>query len=158
MLDGDTVQTLWVYGAEDVHWSTKAEEFTTNAGTEKEKTYTYEEGKFHLKQNPNDPNSLWKKNAIDPALLIAPLTNGFIEISSLADEGNKFFLANCKPAPESPASETYTAEAGTIYDAKIAVVTEVVTKGGNVDDAMQKLYVDVVGATVDQCLTELNAK
>ena len=71
---------------------------------------------------------------------------------------NKFFLANCKPAPESPASETYTAEEGTIYDAKIAVVTEVVTKGGNVDDAMQKLYVDVVGATVDQCLTELNAK
>ena len=156
MLDGDTVQTLWVYGAEDVHWSTKAETFATNAGTEKEKVYTYEEGKFHLKTNPNDPNSLWKKNAIDPALLIAPLTNGFIDISDLANEGNVFFLANCKAAPESPASETYTENAGTIYDAKIAVITEVVTKGGNVDTAMQTLYADVVGSIVDQCLAELN--
>lgn len=157
MLDGDTVQTLWVYGAEDVHWSTKAEEFTTNADNpDKAKTYTYEEGTFHLKQNPNDPNSLWKKNAIDPALLIAPLTNGFIEISDLANEGNMFFLANCKAAPESPASETYTENAGTIYDAKLAVVTEVVTKGGDVDAAMQSLYVDVVGDIVEQCLTELN--
>ena len=158
MLDGDTVQTLWVYGAEDVHWSTKAEEFVLNAGTEKEKPYKYEDGQFHLKQNPNDPNSLWKKNAIDPALLIAPLTNGFIDISDLANEGNTFFLANCKAAPESPASETYTENSGTIYDAKIAVVTEVVTKGGDVDAAMQKLYVDVVGATVEQCLAELNAQ
>ncbi len=158
MLDGDKVQTLWVYGAEDVHWSTKAETFATNAGTEKEKVYTYEEGQFHLKQNPNDPNSLWKKNAIDPALLIAPLTNGFIEISDLANTGNAFFLENCKAAPESPASPTYTENAGTIYDAKIAVVTEVVTKGGNVDEAMQKLYVDVVGSVVEDCLTELNAK
>jgi multiple sugar transport system substrate-binding protein/putative aldouronate transport system substrate-binding protein len=156
MLDGDTVQTLWVYGAEDVHWSTKAETFATNAGTDKEKVYKYEEGQFHLKQNLSDPNSLWKKNAIDPALLIAPLTNGFIDISDLANEGNVFFLANCKAAPESPASETYTENAGTIYDAKIAVITEVVTKGGNVDTAMQTLYADVVGSIVDQCLVELN--
>ena len=157
MLDGDKVQTLWVYGAEDVHWSTKAEEFTTNADNpDKAKTYTYEEGQFHLKQNPNDPNSLWKKNAIDPALLIAPLTNGFIEISDLANTGNAFFLENCKAAPESPASPTYTENAGTIYDAKIAVVTEVVTKGGDVDAAMQSLYVDVVGSIVEDCLAELN--
>ena len=158
MNDGGTVQTLWVYGAEDVHWSTKAETFATNAGTDKEKVYTYAEGEFHLKQNPNDPNSLWKKNANDPALLIAPLTNGFVAISDLANEGNTFFLANCKAAPTSPASETYTENAGTIYDAKIAVITEVVTKGGDVDAAMQTLYADVVGATVEQCLSELNAQ
>ena len=29
MMDGDKVQTLWTYGAEDVHWSTKAESFTS---------------------------------------------------------------------------------------------------------------------------------
>ncbi len=158
MLDGDTVQTLWVYGAEDVHWSTKAEEFTTNADNpDKAQTYTYEEGQFHLKQNPNDPNSLWKKNAIDPALLVAPLTNGFIEISDLANVGNTFFLQNCKPAPESPAAPTYTENAGTIYDAKLQVVTDVVTKGGDVNKAMEDLYVKVVGDIVEQCLTELNA-
>ena len=155
MMDGDVVQTLWTYGAEDVHWSTKAETFTTNPGTDKEKTYEYEEGKFHLKQSPNDPNSVWKKNHLDPALVIAPLTNGFVDESDLAAAGNKFFTENCVDAPASPTSETYTNESGTIYDAKMAVVTEVVTKNGDVDAAMQT-YVDTVGAIIDQCLAELN--
>ena len=155
MMDGDVVQTLWTYGAEDVHWSTKAEEFTTNAGTDKEKTYSYEEGVFHLKQSPNDPNSVWKKNHLDPALVVCSLDNGFSDTSSLAAEGNKFFTENCVDAPVSPVSETYTNETGTIYDAKLAVITEVVVNGGDVDAAMQT-YVDTVGSIIDKCLTELN--
>lgn len=158
MLDGDTVQTLWVYGAEGVHWSTAAETFTTNPGTDNEKVYTYEEGQFHLRPSINDPNSVWKKNAIDPALLISPLTNGYIQTGELADAGNKFFLANCKAAPASPASAVYTEYAGDIYDAKMAVVTEVVTKGGDVDTCMQTLYVDVVGSMVEESLADLNSK
>lgn len=157
MLDGDVVQTLWTYGAEDVHWSTKAETFTINAGTDNEKTYEYEEGKFHLKQSPNDPNSVWKKNHLDSALVISPLTNGFVDESPLAAAGNKFFTENCVDAPASPTSETYTNESGTIYDAKMAVVTEVVTKNGDVEAAMQT-YVDTVGATIDQILSELNGQ
>lgn len=155
MLDGDTVQTLWVYGAEDVHWSTKAEEFTTNAGTDKEKSYSYADGEFHMKPSPNDPNTLWKKNHLDSALLISPLTNGFTAESDLMAAGNKFFTENCVDAPASPVSETYTNESGTIYDAKLAVVTAVVVDGGDVDAAMQT-YVDTVGSIVDQCLAELN--
>ena len=158
MMDGDVVQTLWTYGAEDVHWSTKAESFTTNAGTDKAKDYNYEEGKFHLKQSPNDPNSVWKKNHLDPALVVSPLTNGYVDQSELAAAGNKFFTDNCIDAPSSPTSETYTNESGTIYDAKMAVVTEVVTNNGNVDDAMQTLYVDVVGGTIETILGELNAQ
>ena len=73
-MDGGTVQTLWTYGAEDVHWSTKAETFTTNPGTENEKVYEYADGEFHLKQSPNDPNSVWKKNHLDPLWLYALLT------------------------------------------------------------------------------------
>lgn len=157
MMDGDVVQTLWTYGAEDVHWSTKAETFKTNEGAENEKTYSYEEGQFHLKQSPTDVNTLWKKNHIDPALAVCALTNGFVETEGLAVEGNKFFTENCVDAPLSPTSETYTEENGNIYDAKIAVVTEVVVKGGDVDEAMQKLYVDVVGDVVNKCLEELNA-
>ncbi len=155
MMDGGTVQTLWTYGAEDVHWSTKAEEFTINPGTDKEKTYSYEEGKFHLKQSPNDPNSVWKKNHLDPALVVSPLTNGFNSVEGLAAEGNLFFTENCVDAPISPVSETYTNESGTIYDAKMAVVTEVVTKNGDVEAAMQG-YVDTVGSIIEQCLSELN--
>lgn len=156
MLDGDVVQTLWVYGAEDVHWSTKAEEFTTNPGTEKEQSYAYEEGVFHMKPSPNDPNTVWKKNYIDPALAISPLTNGFNDQDELAAAGNKFFTENCVDAPATPVSETFTNESGTIHDAMMAVITAVVVDGGEVEPAMQT-YVDTVGPIIDQCLAELNA-
>ena len=156
-MDGDVVQTLWTYGAEDVHWSTKAESFVTNPDDpEKKKEYSYEDGVFHLKPSPNDPNSLWKKNHLDPALVVCPLTNGYVDQSELAVAGNKFFTENCVDAPVSPASETYTNESGTIYDAKLAVITEVVVNGGDVDAAMET-YVSTVGSIVDQCLSELNA-
>lgn len=156
MMDGDVVQTLWTYGAEDVHWSTKAETFTTNPGTDNEKVYEYTDGQFHLKPSPNDPNSVWKKNHLDPALVVCHLTNGYVDQSDLAAAGNKFFTENCVDAPISPASETYTNETGTIYDAKLAVITEVVVNGGDVDSAMDT-YVSTVGSIIDQCLSELNA-
>ncbi len=156
MMDGDVVQTLWTYGAEDVHWSTKAETFTTNPGTDSEKVYEYEEGVFHLKPSPNDPNSVWKKNYIDPALVVCELTNGYSDASELAVAGNKFFTENCVDAPPAPSSETYTNETGTIYDAQLAVITEVVVNGGDVDAAMDN-YVATVGSIIDQCLSEMNA-
>ncbi len=155
MMDGDVVQTLWTYGAEDVHWSTHAEEFVTNPGTENEKSYSYGEGEFHLKPSPNDPNSVWKKNHIDPALTICELTNGYSSQTELAAAGNKFFTENSVDAPVSPVSETFTNETGTIYDAKLAVITKVVVEGGDIDEAMQG-YVDTVGSIIDQCLAELN--
>ena len=157
MMDGDKVETLWMYGAEGVHWSTEAEEFTTNAGTDSEKVYSYADGEFHLKQSPSDPNSIYKKNAIDPALCINNLTNGYADHDELVDEGNQFFTSNCVDAPSSPSSETLTEQAGTIYDAKLACVTEVVVNGGDVEAAMQT-YVDTVGSIVDQILSELNAQ
>ena len=156
MMDGDVVQTLWTYGAEDVHWSIHAEEFSTNANDpEKKKDYSYEEGVFHLKPSPNDPNTLWTKNMFDPNLVVCKLTNGYGDPSTLMAEGNKFFSENSKDAPMSPVSETYTNETGTIYDAKLAVITAVVVEGGDVDAAMQT-YVDTVGSIIDQCLAELN--
>jgi multiple sugar transport system substrate-binding protein/putative aldouronate transport system substrate-binding protein len=155
MMDGDKVQTLWTYGAEGVHWSTEAESFKTNEGTENEKSYEYADGEFHLKTSPSDPNSLYKKNAIDPALSIAGLTNGFVSTDELQQAGNEFFTANCVDAPVSPSSETWTNESGTIYDAKLAAVTEVVMNGGDVDAAMDT-YVSTVGSIIDQILSELN--
>ncbi len=156
MLDGDKVQTLWTYGAEDVHWSTKAESFTTNPGTDNAKDYDYPEGTFHLKQSPNDPNSVWKKNYIDNALVIAPLTNGFSDASELALTGNAFFNEHCVDAPLSPSSETLTAETGNITDAVKKMIVDVVKGEVDVDTAMET-YKSTVGATVDTILAELNA-
>ncbi|MBO5033099.1 MAG: extracellular solute-binding protein [Lachnospiraceae bacterium] len=158
MMDGDVVQTLWTYGAEDVHWSVHAEEFSTNADDpDKRKDYSYEEGVFHLRPSINDPNSMWTKNLFDPNLVVCELTNGYGDPSELMAAGNKFFAENSKDAPMSPVSETYTNESGTLYDAKLAVITEVVIKGGDVDAAMQT-YVSTVGGTIDQCLSELNGQ
>ncbi len=155
MMDGGTVQTLWEYGAEGVHWSTEAEEFTTNPGTDSEKSYSYADGEFHLKQSPSDSNSVWSKNLIDPALVVCELTNGYYSQTELQAAGNEFFTSNCVDAPTSPSSDTYTNEAGTIDDAKAAVVTAVVVEGGDVDAAMET-YVNTVGSIIDQCLAELN--
>lgn len=79
------------------------------------------------------------------------------EASDLVQTGNRFFTEHCKDAPVSPMSETYTNEAGTIYDAKMAAVSSVVVEGGDVDAAMQK-YQDTVGAIIEQCLDELNSQ
>ena len=161
MLDGGKVQVLWTYGAEDVHWSTKAEEFSTNKDDpDKKKDYSYADGEFHLKQSPNDENTLWKKNAMDPALVIAPLAGdyaSFASTSELAAEGNKFFTSHMKDAYSSPASDTYTDNSGTIIDAKNVAIAAIVEEGADVDAAIQT-YIDTVGGIVDQILAELNAQ
>jgi multiple sugar transport system substrate-binding protein/putative aldouronate transport system substrate-binding protein len=162
MLDGGEIQTLWTYGAEGVHWSVSADDgFTTNAGTDNEKVYgPYEEGTFHLLPSPSDENTVWKKNAMDPALVICPLVGdyaSYTDISSLAAEGNAFFTSHMKDAPTSPSSEVYTNYAGDIQTARKECIAAVVNDGVSVDDAMQT-YIDTVGYMVDESLADLNAQ
>lgn len=160
MLDGDTVQTLWTYGPEGVTWSMAADDgFTTNPGTDKEKVYgPYSEGEFHLLQAPGDANSVYSKNHIDPALVVAPLTNGLNAVTDLAQTGNVFFTENCVDAPASPASDTWTEKAGDIYTAKLEVISAVVINGQDIDTAIQDKYLSVVGADIEKILGELNAE
>ena len=157
MLDGDKVQTLWTYGAEDVHWSTHAESFTTNPDDpDKKKDYEYEEGQFHLKQSPNDPNSVWKKNHLDPVLVIAPLTNGFVDNDPLIEEGNKFFTENCVDAPQSPSSETLTEVEADLATDKTTLMNEVVAGKKSAEDAIAE-YQTKWGDTINTILEELNS-
>jgi len=156
MLDGDRVQTLWTYGAEDVHWSIHAEEFTTNADDpEKKKDYSYEEGQFHLKQSPNDPNTVWKKNHLDAVLVIAPLTNGYVDNDDLVTKGNQFFTSNCVDAPAAAACETLTNVQSDLVDYKKALMNSVVAGEMTPEDAIAD-YNDEWGDTVEQILSELN--
>ena len=157
MLDGDVVQTLWTYGAEDVHWSTKAESFTLNAGTDKAKDYNYEDGQFHLKQSPNDPNSLWKKNHLDTVLVIAPLTNGFVDTDPLVLEGNKFFTANCVDAPAAAACDTLTEKREDLVTDKTTLMKQVVAGEKTGAQAIEE-YKTKWGATSDAILADLNAQ
>jgi len=155
MLDGDKVQTLWTYGAEDFHWSTKAEDFTLNAGQDNAKDYHYEDGQFHLKQSPNDPNSLWKKNHLDPVLVIAPLTNGFVDNDPLIVEGNKFFTENCVDAPAAASSVTLTEREADLAEGKKALLNKAVVGEITPEEAVQQ-YKDQFGSVSDQILSELN--
>lgn len=161
MLDGDTVQMLWTYGAEDVHWSVKADSFSivSNKGKENEKVteYNYEEGQFHLLPSPNSPNTLWKKNMIDNNLVIAPLTNGYEASSELVKSANKKFVSVCVDAPIGASSEALTECTDDINKAKEAVIEAVVIDGEDFDEAIDDLYNKVVGENVSKVLTELNS-
>lgn len=161
MLDGDKVQMLWTYGAEDVHWSVKAESFQTvsNAGKENEKIteYNYEEGKFHLRPTPNSPNTIWKKNMIDNALVIAPLSNGYEAASELVKSANQYFVSVCVDAPVGASSESLTENSDAINKAKETVIKAVITENKDIDEAFKELYFDVVGDKVNKVLEELNS-
>ncbi len=158
MLDGDKVQTLWTYGAEGVHWSTDAEEFVLNAGdAEKEKKYSYEAGTFHLRPNPNDPNSLWKKNHLDAVLVIAPLTNGYVDNDELIQEGNAFFTENCVDAYPAASSATLTEREADLAEAKKALMNKAVVGEITPEEAVQQ-YKDEWGSISDQIVEELNAQ
>ena len=156
MLDGDKCQTLWTYGAEGTHWSLKAEAITTGTG-DKAKTTEYAEGEFHCLPTIADPTTLFKKNHIDNAAVIAPLTNGYSNTSDTVAASNTHFVNNCVDAPQAPSCDTITNEGVAITDAIKAVISSVVVEGGDVDAAMQT-YVDTVGSIVDQALSELNAQ
>ena len=156
MLDGDKVQTLWTYGAEDVHWSTKAEEFKTNEGTENEASYTYEEGQFHLKQSPNDPNTIWKKNHLDAVLVIAPLTNGYVSDDPLVTEGNNFFLENAVDAPAAASSETLSGVEADLVSTKTQLVNMAVVGEITPEEAVAQ-YTEQYGDVCATILEELNS-
>lgn len=164
MLDGDKVQTLWMYGAKGYDWDTVASDgFTLNAGTDKEKSYgPYDEGTFY--QLPNlatlgveGKEALAGKNHLDPQLIVSPLTNGYKAVNEYEAISNKFFTDNCVDAPSSPASDTYSERSADIVDARNVAISEVVVSGGDVDAAMAT-YQATVGDLVQQILDELNAQ
>lgn len=158
MLDGGTVQTLWTYGAEDVHWSIHAEDFVTNPDDpEKRKEYSYAEGEFHLRPTPNDPNSIWKKNHLDPVLVIAPLTNGYVTDDPLIDEGNEFFTTHCVDAPVAPSCQTLTDNLEGLTTDKTTLMKQVVAGEITAQQAIDT-YNETWGAVSQQILDELNSQ
>ncbi len=159
MLDGDTIQSLWTYGARDLEWSTKAESFTLNANDpEKKKDYNYEEGQFHYRPSVAEPETkLSSKNHLDPALVIAPLTNGFVVSNDLETVSNQFFTSHCVDAPSAPTSDTYSQSSGDLLSAVQECVAAVVVRGEDVDASMET-YVNTVGSLVEEILAELNAE
>lgn len=153
MVDGGEVQMLWAYGAEGVHWSKAAESFTVG-----DKEYKYEEGQFHLRPYPSNPDKIWSKNLNDPLLMIVPFEGEYtdcVDDNEIINETNAYFATHSKMAPNAPASELYSEYSGDINDAKTAAIAKIITEGVDVDKALEE-YVSVVGAAVEEVLADLN--
>jgi len=153
MLDGGNVQTLWTYGAEGTHWSTKAETVTYG---ENEATYT--EGQFHMLPSPEDPSTLLKKNHLDPMLSLATYAGedpGVANIPANAFESANNFNEWAVMAPVIVSNETMSEYNADLWDARNHVVTQVVTQGMSVEDGMA-YYKEKTDSMVQEILASLN--
>ncbi|MBP3274475.1 MAG: hypothetical protein J6L93_05670, partial [Butyrivibrio sp.] len=98
----------------------------------------------------------WKKNHLDPVLVIAPLTNGFVDSDPLVTAGNKFFTENCVDAPQSPSSETLTEVEADLATDKTTYLNNVVAGKMTAEDAIAD-YQSKWGDTINTILEELNS-
>lgn len=159
MLDGGDIQMAWEYGAKGTHWDDKAETVTLASDPEGKKTKTYTEGQFHFLPSPEKPNTLMKKNHIDPTLALATFGDkedpGNTAMNDVVKENAKFFDANSSIAVPVPMNETFGNNITDINKTRNEVIAKVALGDWTVDDAM-KYYTDTVGAKVNEVLESLN--
>lgn len=159
MLDGGDVQMAWEYGAKGTHWDDKAETVTLASDPEGKKTKTYTEGQFHFLPSPEKPNTLMKKNHIDPTLALATFGDkedpGNKAMNDVVKENAKFFDANSSIAVPVPMNETFGNNITDINKTRNEVIAKVALGDWTVDDAM-KYYTDTVGAKINEVLESLN--
>lgn len=159
MLDGGDFQMAWEYGAKGTHWDDKAETVTLASDPEGKKTKTYTEGQFHFLPSPEKPNTLMKKNHIDPTLALATFGDkedpGNKAMNDVVKENAKFFDANSSIAVPVPMNETFGNNITDINKTRNEVIAKVALGDWTVDDAM-KYYTDTVGAKINEVLESLN--
>ena len=107
--------------------------------------------------SPERARDLWKKNHLDPVLVIAPLTNGYVTDDALIDEGNQFFTANCVDAPSVPSCQTLTDNLEALTTDKTTLMQRVVAGEISAQAAIDE-YNATWGAVSQQILDELNSQ
>lgn len=152
MLDGGEVQTLWTYGAKGTHWDDKAETFTCG-----ENEYSYEEGVFHMLPTPEKPDTLMKRNHLDPMLSIATFENdpGKDTIVPSAAESQSRFNQWSKMAPIIVSNEEINAYSGDLWDLRKTIVADIAQGNITVDEGMAK-YQEQSASMVQEILGSLN--
>ncbi len=135
MLDGGDMQTLWSYGVEDVHWSTKAETVVEN---------TYAEGEFHLTESLERPGTQYTKQHLDPMLSIVTWENdpGKATTAPEAESSQKIFNANCHQITLVPSTEEMASFNGDLVTLKQSIVADVVVQGVPVEEAFARFEKD----------------
>ena len=135
MMDGGEMQTLWTYGVEGVHWSTKAETVCGN---------TYEEGQFHGLESLDKPGTQYTKGHMDPTLSIVSWENdpGINSVAEAAKVSQEIFNANCKQALMVPSTSEMATYNGDLTTLKRSIVADVVVQGISVEEAYQRFEKD----------------
>ncbi len=131
MFDGGDMQTLWTYGVEGVHWSTKAETVCGN---------TYEEGQFHGLESLEKPGTQYTKAVTDPTLSLVTWEDdpGKDAIAPVAAESQEMFNANCRQTLMVPSTMELATYNGDLTTLKRSIVADVVTQGVSVEEAYQR--------------------
>lgn len=158
MLDGAEGQSLWTYGVEDVHWSTKGETITTGTGR-KAKSITYAEGEFHFRADLETGVSLYNKNHIDPMLAVVDFQDGkdvgVNAIDETATASADLFYKNSVSAPKMVSNDAMYKYYSIVMDTRIQMVERVASGEYSIEDAMAR-YQDEQGANVQAILDALN--
>ena len=131
MLDGGDMQTLWSYGVEDVHWSTKAETVLDQS---------YDEGVFHFEESLEKPGTAYTKQHIDPMLAIASWDGdpGKDAIAEEAANSQQIFNDNCRQAQIVPSTEVMATYNGDLTTLKNSIIADVVVQGVSIDEAFAR--------------------
>ena len=129
--DGGDMQILWTYGVEGVHWSTKAEEVCGKS---------YEEGQFHMLENPESPDTQYTKVNTDPMLTVKPMDEdpGLATIEPEARASQELFNTNSKVAPLPVTTEPMSMYNGDLNTLKQTIIADCIMNGVSVEDGYKR--------------------
>lgn len=145
--DGD-METLWTYGVEGVHWSTKAETVCGN---------TYQEGEFHMLESLSQPGVQYTTlNMSDNN--ICPMTNRLMPESEYAKESMEIFNANKKKVPMIATTDAMSQYNGDLTSLKNSIIADCIVQGLSVEDGYKR-FEQEGGAEMSQAILDsLNNK
>lgn len=150
MLDGGEMQKLWTYGVEDVHWSTKAETILDN---------TYAEGEFHQLESLEKPGTQYKRQHLDPMLVVASWDGdpgkGSIDEEALVSQ--ETFNAHTRQLDLVPSTEEMAMYNGDLVTLKNSVVADVVVQGMDVEEAYKRFETELGLEWSNKIVDALNA-
>lgn len=135
MLDGGDMQTLWSYGVEGVHWSTKAETVCGN---------TYTEGQFHQLESLEKPGTQYAKQHLDSMLTVASWDNdpGKDTVAPEAKAAQALFNENCRQAQLVPSTDEMATYNGDLTTLKNSIIADIVVNGISIDEAYKRFESD----------------
>lgn len=133
ILDGSTIQFLWSYGSENVHWSKKAE---TVLGK------TYKDGELHMLESKKYPGTSYTVANLDPMSSIAKIDKMdnpiyLVEAPEAVTSSDLFYNHSQIDSliPETDAVQMYSANLDAL---KYKLILNVVTGKYSIDGAMNR--------------------